>query len=78
MEGRLALLLLAALLIGAAVVTRVWMAATGVYSQGDLALPLRAASAVALVSGFLLAGATVAWPMKKPRGPTNGHTGADS
>ncbi len=75
---RIALLLIAALLVAGAVVVRVWLAATGGYSEGDLALPLRVVSAVALVSGFLLAGAVVAWPVRKQGDPPGRDPGGNS
>ncbi|MBI3979727.1 MAG: hypothetical protein HY331_16220 [Chloroflexi bacterium] len=72
---RVGLLLVAAVLVGGAVVIRVWLAATGSYSQGDLSLPLRAVSGVSLVVGFVLAGAVVAWPVRKPGGPARQNAG---
>jgi len=68
LKGRIVILLLAATLIAGAVVARVWLAATGGYSEGNLALPLRVGSTVALFGGFLLAALAVAWPMRKARG----------
>lgn len=78
MKVRFILLLLAALLVAGAVVVRVWLAASGGYSQGGPALPLRVGSAVALVGGLLLVGAMVAWPMQRPGGPTGRRSGPDS
>lgn len=74
---RVGLLLLAALLVGSAAVARVWLAASGSYSQGASAMPLRVASAVALLSGFALAGAAVAWPMPKSGVSRERGQGAD-
>ncbi len=68
LKGRITVLLIAAALVGGAVVVRVWLAATGGYSQG-WSIPFRAASGIALFAGLLLAGLTVAWPMGKPRKP---------
>lgn len=69
LRRRVATLLVAAALIAGAALMRVWLAATGGYSHGPLAVPLRVASAVALFGGFLLAGVAVAWPMgKTPNG----------
>lgn len=70
MRRRVMVLAVAGLLVAGAVMVRVWLAATGGYSQGGLAVPLRVVSAVALVGGFVLAGAAVAWPVRKPLGPT--------
>jgi hypothetical protein len=68
LRGRVAMLLAAAALIAGAAVTRVWLAATGGYSHGSLAVPLRVASAAALFGGFLLAGLVVAWPFQRSTG----------
>lgn len=78
MRARLVLLLLAALLVAGAVVVRVWLAASGGYSQGGLALPLRVGSGVALVVGLLLAGAVVAWPMRKSGASLDRRSGPGS
>lgn len=64
---RVQALLLAACLVGAAVVARVWLAATGGYHQGALSLALRAASGLALLSGLALAALAVAWPESRRR-----------
>lgn len=61
------MLLVAAALIAGAVVVRVWLAATGGYREGSVAVPLRVVSAVALFGGFLMAGLAVAWPMRAAR-----------
>lgn len=73
LRRRVATLLVAAALIAGAVLVRVWLAATGGYSHGFLAVPLRVASAVALFGGFLLAGLVVAWPMRRSIGPRRPH-----
>lgn len=73
MRKRVTVLLVGAAFIAAAVVVRVWLAATGGYSESSLAVPLRIGSAVALVVGFLLAGAAVAWPMQRPKDPRESH-----
>ena len=65
LKGRIVALLAAAALVGGAVVIRVWLAATGGYSEGGLAVFLRAISAVALFAGLLLAAVAVAWPMRR-------------
>ncbi len=65
MKGRVTVLLVAAALIGGAVVARVWLAATGSYGDTGLPVMLRVGSAIGLAVGFLLAGAAVAWPMRK-------------
>ncbi len=65
MRTRVIGLLTGAALIAAAVLVRVWLAATGGYSDGALAMPLRAASAIALIAGMLLAGAAAAWPVRR-------------
>ncbi|MFQ5875085.1 MAG: hypothetical protein ACE5JL_14995 [Dehalococcoidia bacterium] len=64
LKGRMVTLLAAAALVGGAVVVRVWLAATGGYSEAAYAVPLRVASAIALLAGLLLAGVAVAWPMR--------------
>lgn len=70
---RIIWLLLAGSLVGAAVLVRVWLAATGSYSQGTSAVMLlRVASAVCLISGLILAGAIIAWPVPKPASPPIG------
>ncbi|MBI3953961.1 MAG: hypothetical protein HY330_05560, partial [Chloroflexi bacterium] len=51
------------------VVIRVWLAATGGYHAGGLAVALRAASASALFAGLLLAALAVAWPASKGAKP---------
>ncbi len=66
-RGRVIALLVAAFLVGGAVVVRVWLAATGGYSQAAYAAPLRVASAIALFGGLLLAGLAAAWPVRRPR-----------
>lgn len=72
-KSRIIWLLVAALLVGAAVLTRVWLAATGSYSQETLAVMLlRVASAACLISGLVLAGAIVAWPVPRPTRPPIG------
>ncbi|MBI4328802.1 MAG: hypothetical protein HY685_02930 [Chloroflexi bacterium] len=68
-KGRITWLLVAAALVGGAVVVRVWLAATGGYSGSPFAVPLRLGSAVALFLGLALAGLVVAWPMKGPGRP---------
>jgi hypothetical protein len=68
-KGRMMALLLAAVLVGSAVLVRVWLAATGGYSEGGLSLPLRAISAVALFAGLALAALAVGWPMRRPPRP---------
>lgn len=64
-RGHIIALLVAAALVSTGVVVRVWLAATGGYSEGGLAVPLRAMSAGALFGGLLLAGLIVAWPMRR-------------
>lgn len=64
LKGRMGALLAAAALVGGAVGIRVWLAATGSYSQGG-SIPFRVVSGVALFSGFVLAALAVAWPMKR-------------
>ena len=71
LKGRIVLLLAAAALVGGAVVVRVWLAATGGYSEEGIAMPLRVVSGVALFLGLVMAGLTVAWPMRQARTP--GH-----
>lgn len=68
LRGRMMALLVAAALVGGAVVVRVWLAATGGYSQ-ESSIPFRVASGIALFAGLLLGAFTVAWPMRKPRKP---------
>lgn len=68
-KERVAGLLVAAALVGGAVVIRVWLAATGGYSGGGFAVPLRLGSAIALFLGLVLAGLVVAWPMTSSRSP---------
>lgn len=68
-KGRIIWLLIAAALVGGAVMVRVWLAATGGYSEGSLSVPLRAASAIALFAGLLLAALAVAWPMRERKRP---------
>jgi hypothetical protein len=68
LKGRMVALLAAATLVGGAVAVRVWLAATGGYSQG-WSIPFRVASGIALFAGLLLAALTVAWPVRKPGGP---------
>lgn len=75
LKGRAVALLIAAALVGGAVVVRVWLAATGGYSEGAIAMPLRVASAIALFAGLVLGGLTVAWPMRKTRGPEKSNKG---
>lgn len=77
-KGRIIALLIAAALVGGAVVVRVWLASTGGYSQAAYAAPLRVASAIALFAGLLLGGLTVAWPMGKPGGPAKPGAGGGS
>lgn len=72
------MLLLGGAFIAVAVVLRVWLAATGGYSEGDLAVPFRIVSAVALVAGFLLAGAVVAWPMRRATNSSRRRSGKGS
>lgn len=67
MRTQIALFLAGAALVGFAVLTRVWLAATGGYTDGPLSVPLRAASAIALAAGMLLAAASVAWPLGRGR-----------
>lgn len=67
LKGRMVTLLAAAALVGGAVVIRVWLAATGGYSEAAYAVPLRVVSAIGLFAGLLLAGVAVAWPMRKAR-----------
>ncbi len=64
LKARMVSLLVAAVLIGGAVVIRVSLAATGGYTQGGLALPLRIVSIIALFLGLVVAGLAVAWPMR--------------
>ncbi len=66
-RGRATALLVAAALVGGAVLARVWLAATGGYSEGTLSVPLRVASVVSLFAGLLLAALAVAWPMRRPK-----------
>lgn len=73
MKSRVIWLLVAGMLVGAAVLVRVWLAATGSYSQGTSAVMLlRVASVVCLISGLVLTGAIVAWPVPKPESAANG------
>ncbi len=67
-KGRMMALLIAAALVGSAVMVRVWLAATGGYSQ-ESSIPFRVASGIGLFAGLILAALTVAWPMGKPRTP---------
>lgn len=67
-KGRMMALLVAATLVGSAVMVRVWLAATGGYSQGS-SIPFRVASGIALFAGLLLAALTVAWPMRARKRP---------
>ena len=66
-KSRVIWLLVAGLLVGAAVLVRVWLMATGSYGQGTAAVMLlRVASVVCLISGLMLMVAIVAWPVPKP------------
>ncbi|MEE9199615.1 MAG: hypothetical protein V3U26_07465 [Dehalococcoidia bacterium] len=74
LKGRIAVLLVGGALIAVAVLLRVWLAATGGYTEGSLSVFFRIGSAVALIVGLLLAGASVAWPMRRAggsRGPAD-------
>jgi hypothetical protein len=75
-KGRVTLLLVAAALVGGAVAIRVWLAATGGYSQ-ESSIPFRVASTVALFGGFLLAALAVAWPMRMSGTATPTKKGGD-
>ena len=64
-KGRIAILMSAAVLVGGAIVVRVWLAATGGYNDAPMAMTLRVSSGISLFLGFLLAALTVAWPMQR-------------
>lgn len=77
--SRIIWLLVAGTLVGAAMLVRVWLAASGSYSQGtSTVMLLRVASAVCLISGLVLAGAIIAWPMPKPGVPAEDESGPNS